>query len=313
VSRPLACFLAFALLFTSAFRAQAEGQEQEAARLEGEGREAFKRGDFPLAAKHFDAANRLSPHAELRYNAALAWERAREPARAADAYEGALRQGGLDQGHQKRAQTALAGLKETLGYVKVPAPISGVLSVAHLTQAPIPAQFHLVPGQYRVQIEGPDGSKITKPISVKAGEVITVEVENASSEPAGTVRRPTTTDEPKETAPEDRPVTTSSSKSTWGWIAIGAGVVSGGVAVYFGTQTLKASKDYEDSDYTDVSARDRGVRNRAITNVAIAGSVIGVGVGAYLLLSGPSKSARKPAPSLRVGLSGPRLSARLDF
>jgi hypothetical protein len=93
------------------------------------------------------------------------------------------------------------------------------------------------------------------------------------------------------------------------------GVVSGGVAAYFGTQTTKAKSDYEDSGFTDADARDRGVRNRLITNVALGGAIVGVGVGSYLLLtSGGKKSTKgRQIPRFAIAVTGPRLDARLDF
>lgn len=295
----------------------AETQEHEAAALEKEGRDAFSAGKFAEAGEKFDAANRLAPHAQLRFNAALAWEKAREPARAADAYEGALRQGGLDDQRERRAQSALAGLKETLGYVKVPRPVSGTLSIAHLSHAPIPAQFHLAPGQYKMDVESADGSKTTKTVSVKAGEVITVEVELESSEPSVAVRTNEPSDStppPDDTQPVD-PTPTGSARKTWGWIAIGTGVVLGGAAAYFGTQTTKAKSDYEDSNFTDADARDRGVRNRTFTNIALGGAIVGVGVGSYLLLTsgGKKTSGGGKSPRFALAVSGPRLDARLDF
>lgn len=315
--RLFGCFL-FALALVVTRPSIAETQEHEAAALEKEGRDAFSAGKFQEAGEKFDAANRLAPHAQLRFNAALAWEKAREPARAADAYEGALRQGGLDDQREKRAQTALAGLKETLGYVKVPRPVSGTLTIAHLTRAPIPAQFHLAPGQYKMDVESPDGAKTEKTVGVKAGEIVTVEVELESSEPSVAIQRTkdasSDSTPPSHDAPLD-PTATGSARKTWGWIAIGTGVALGGAAAYFGTQTTKAKNDYEDSDFTDADARDRGVRNRTFTNIALGGAIVGVGVGSYLLLTSGGKKAAggRPSPRFALAVSGPRLDARLDF
>jgi hypothetical protein len=303
--------LAFVTLFVRP--AFAETQEQQAAALEKEGREAFSAGEFAAAAEKFDAANRLAPHAQLRYNAALAWEKAREFPRAADAYEAALRQGGLQGALEKKAESALAGLKENLGYVKVPRPVSGTLSVAHLSQAPIPAQFHLTPGQYTIQIESASGVKTEKPVSVKAGEVVTVEVEAESAEPGAALPQREAGDDPTTPPPDDRAPAAGSGKKTWGWILVGTGVVLGGVSAYFGTQTTKAKSDFEDSGFTDADARDRGLRNRTITNVALAGAVLGVGVGGYLLLSGTGKSSATRGPRVGLVVRGSGVDARFDF
>jgi hypothetical protein len=284
----------FCLTLAAAAPAWAQSPEDSAAAMDQEAREAFGRGEFKRAAERFEEANRLAPHAELRYNAALAWDKAGEKARAADGYEAALRQGGLDEKRANVAKSALAGLKQTLGYVKFVGPIGGVLSVAHLEHAPIPAQFHLAPGNYDVAVERADGSTGTRSIQVRAGEVVSAELEAEKpvlGDPSPVPHSAAVTeDAPKESIG-------SSSQATWGWVALGGGVVLGGVGAYFGTQTLAAHDDYEASNLTDADARDRGVRDRLITNVAFAGAVVAVTVGGYLLLtSGGSESSARSEP-----------------
>ncbi len=276
-------------LFVMSFAlpAVAESQEEQAAAIDQEARTAFADGDYKLAAERFDEANRLVPHAELRYNAALAWEKAGEKSRAADGYEAALRQGGLDEQRAGSARSALAALKQTLGTVQVLGPLGGVLTVGHLKRSPIPAQFHLAPGSYTLRVERGDGSTATKAVQVRAGEMMSTEVE-APNATLGSARRPQQKPPPQESPP----ALTSSSQATWGWVALGGGVVLGGVGAYFGAQTLAASDDYEASKFTDSDARDRGVQSRLITNIALGSAVVAVGIGSYLLLtSGGSESA----------------------
>src|SRR5215510_11016624 len=91
---------AFVLVIISLTRPVAAADSDttvRAKKIEQEARDAYAQGQFDRAADLFDQANRLAPYPELRYNAALSWDQAGEKARAADAYEGALRLGGLDQ------------------------------------------------------------------------------------------------------------------------------------------------------------------------------------------------------------------------
>ena len=285
------------LATTLTFPALAQSQEDQAAALDQGARTAFADGDFKRAAELFEEANRLSPHAQLRYNAALAWEKAGEKARAADGYEAALRQGGLDDQRAGKARAGLAALKQTLGYVKMPGPLGGTLSVAHQNSAPIPAQFHLTPGTHVIAVQRADGSSTSKSIQVRAGEVVSVEIEAG----VASLRAPAAAPATREVPPaKDTPATTtSSSQATWGWIALGGGVLLGGATAYFGTQTLSASDDYEASKFTDADARDRGVRNRLITNVALGGAVVAVGVGSYLLITSPRSDSEARVPRRR--------------
>lgn len=287
--RLLACIGAIWALLVVTTPARSEPREAEAAELERQAREDFSAGQFAEAGEKFDAADRLAPHPELRFNSAVAWEKAKEPARAADAYERALRRGGLDDKHVRRAQASLAGLKETLGYVKVMKPTGGSVSVAHVARAPVPVQFHLVPGEYQLELEAPDGTRATRPLSVRAGEVVAFEGEVGSSATVTAAPRKTKSEAPSP-RPRETPATGGSSRSTWGWVSLGLGAAFAGAAVFFGTQTLDAADDYEASGYRDASARERGVRNRALTNVALAASVVGLGAGTYLLLSSDPSS-----------------------
>ncbi len=155
-------------------------------------------------------------------------------------------------------------------------------------------------GTHEVSVQRADGSSTTKPIQVRAGEVVSVEVGSGDASLGKPAPTPATRPVP---AGRDTSTTStaSSSQATWGWIALGSGVVLGGAAAFFGTQTLAASDDYEESKFTDADARDRGVRNRLITNIALGGAVVAVGVGSYLLLTNTSSSSEARAPRRRMG------------
>ena len=174
--RRYVAFVVFCLLILVSTSAWGQSQEDQAAALDQQAREAFSKGDFESAAQRFEEANRLVPHAQLLYNAALAWHKAGKRARAADGYEGALRQGGLDTERAGKARAALATLNQVLGTVNISNPLGGVFSVGHLQRTPIPAQFHLEPGSYQLSVERADGSKVHQALQVRAGKVVSVEI-----------------------------------------------------------------------------------------------------------------------------------------
>jgi hypothetical protein len=300
-----------ALLVAAPGAPAAQTQEERAATLDAEARAAFGRGDFAAAAAGFDEADRLAPYTELRYNAALAWERAGERARAADGYESALRRGGLRADLERKARTQLATLKERLGYVRVPAPLGAVVSVAHVQRAPVPLGFHLPAGEHTLSIESADGQTRAVKVALRAGEVTTLDVGGETATPApfrpvASVAPPP----PVAPPPDDGGL---SPRVTWGLVALGGAAVFGGAATWLGFATVSASDDYQDSGYTDGDARDRGVRNRALTNVAIGAAVLSAGVGGYLLLSAAAQGKGSVTPAVSVRIDPLGASGRVAF
>jgi hypothetical protein len=80
----------------------------------------------------------------------------------------------------------------------------------------------------------------------------------------------------------------SHTQRTWGFVALGAGAVLAGTAIFLGTRTLAARDDYNASGLHDVDAHDRAVSLRLWTNVAWGGAALGAGTGVVLLLTTPS-------------------------
>src|SRR5258706_4981671 len=105
--------LVSSLAFVSTARAQ------DASEYDKKARSAFERKDYPAAAEAFEEAYSVKPHPATKYNAALAWDKAQQAARAADAYEAALNTEGLDAGRADAARSRLAALKPQLAYLFV--------------------------------------------------------------------------------------------------------------------------------------------------------------------------------------------------
>jgi hypothetical protein len=281
----------------------------EAADWDQKARVAFGQGDFAGAARAFEEAYRVKPHPATKYNAALAWEKAKEPARAADAFESALAMDGLDDGRAKAARARLAVLKPVLGYVFVEKPIGATVTVAHVADAPVPARFHLAPGSHELLVKRRDGSVVKQPVTLKAGTTISVEVEVAGPVAAAAVEElKPVGDAPGSRTPAQRDSPKQASKGcsscTWGWVALGGAVVAAGAGGYFGLATLSARDDFEDSGKTDADARDRAIQNRTLANVAFGVAAVAGGVGLYLVLSGGSNATGEAAWTLRARPGG---------
>ncbi|MBI3200434.1 MAG: hypothetical protein HYZ29_02755 [Myxococcales bacterium] len=289
----------------------------EASDLDKKARAAFEAKDYTGAAVAFDEAYRSKPHPATKYNAALAWEKANELARAADAFESALASEGLDEGRAKAARTRLAVLKPMLGYVFVEKPIGATLSVAHVTDAPVPARFHLAPGSHKLVLKRRDGSRFDQDVVLKAGAVTTVAIEGGDlpvaekSDPPAPASAPPPA--PRATpAAKPRPSPSASCPScTWGWVALGTGVAAAGAGAYFGVRTLSARSDFDDSGKTDADAHDRAVQSRTLTNVAFGVAAVAGGLGVYLLVSG--RHDDEESATVSVGLTPSGVSSRWRF
>jgi tetratricopeptide (TPR) repeat protein len=286
--------------------AGAETHERAAA-LEQAARAEFARENYPRAAELFEQANRLAPFPEFRYNVALSWDKASEQARAADAYETALRLGGLDAERAGASGARLTALKRELAYVRVLRPLKTVVSVAHLKRAPVPVDLHLEPGKHELVFELSGKTVQRTTIDVRAGETSSVEID--LPEPKTRPRPPVA-----QRAPVREPHTESTSSTrTWGFIALGTGVVLGGVTAYLGVRTLEESERYEDSDLEDLEARDRGLALRTWTNVALAGAIVSAGVGGVLLVLGSGSTEPTSNRGVRIRLTADRVLGGVTF
>src|SRR5580658_7681957 len=95
--RRTGCALAYLVALTSVTvpcwpqqETRTTNRAEAGARFE-EGTKAFDAGDFRRAAAAFEAAYRLAPNTDVLWNAARAWQRAGEAARAATLYSRYLR------------------------------------------------------------------------------------------------------------------------------------------------------------------------------------------------------------------------------
>lgn len=305
-----ACLLALSISGPAA--ASESDTTARAAKLEDEARAEYARGNYGRAATLFEQANRLAPFPELRYNAALSWDQTAEQARAADAYEGALRLGGLEPARVDTASSRLAALKRELAYVRVVRPLGGVVTVAHIERAPIPVDFHLKPGQHEIVVELPGGHVERRSIDARAGVAHSISIDPP---PQQTLERPVRPiAKPPGRAHADTQSDGSSAR-TWGFVALGAGVALGGLTAYLGVRTLDEQERYEKSGFEDRDARDDGVSLRTWTNVALAGAIVSASAGGILLVVGSSSSSSGDASTrgVRLQLTSDRVIGAVTF
>jgi len=276
--------LAALILFASSARAD---DTVSARQKFSEATAAHARGDYAQAARLFEEAHRLAPAAGAKFNAGVAWDRASEPARAADAYETALDMGGLEHDEAEQAQSRLSALKKTLGYLRIDEPLGALVSIPDVVErAPVPVRLHVRPGTYEIRAEV-SGSVVSERVTVGADETKSIAIERPRNAARPDTARPTKPTRPENVLPPDRPTQRpSSAQRTWGWVAIGAGALAAGAAVFLGFKFLDANDEF-DKDRRNIDNHDRAVTLRTATNVAWGGAALLGGTGVVLLLTSP--------------------------
>jgi|GEM_PF-713836 len=271
-----------------------------------QGTAAYGKRDYRNAAAAFERAYRIAPHGSPLYNAGLAWEAANEPARAADAHEGALAAGGLTPAQTRSAQTRLAALEAQLGRLDVTGPEGAVVTVAHVDRAPVPVKIHLAPGEYDVRASFDDGATSEERVSVSAGVPLALTVKPPPPPPPPPP-------EPAPPAPVAKAAPEESgggpSQRIGGFVAIGGGVILAAAGAFVGLRALSARDDFNASGHTDADAHDRAASERIWSTVFFVGAAAAAGAGLALVLTAPSSKASASASiSILPGTASLRVS-----
>jgi len=265
--------LATALLLSPSVHAD---ELDEAKKLEAEAREAFDAKDYEAAARAFARANVMAPRAATKYNEAFAWTKAGKPAPAADAYEAALELG-LEGKLAEAANDRIVELKRELGYLVVPGPAGGKVTVAHAEGRPVPAKIHLPVGKHAVTLQNAEGESAELVVKSAAGVSTILEVPKAL-----TVGTPET-DKPEPDREVGKDEGDGAVMTALGWTAIGLAGAAAAATVVTGVLTLQTVSEYDDSGNVDADLRDRATTYRLTTNVMI-GVSSGLAVTGLLLL-----------------------------
>lgn len=277
------CLALGALIVAAAPPAHADEDKATARELFRAAEAAFSRGEYRAAALAFEAADEKSPSGGAMYNAGVAWDKAGEPARAADALARALASGELTDARLADARRQLAALEKRLGLLSVVAPAGTTFTVAHTKDGRAPGKVHLAPGEHPVRIVRPSGQRETRVIRVTPAQQSKLDLNDEPIEEA--TGAPLTRDVAPKTP-------SASSAPPWGWILVGAGAASAGAGVYLLTRGVSARDDFDHSNRTDQDAHDRAITYRTWSTVALLGGIALAGTGTILVLTAPGGSER---------------------
>jgi hypothetical protein len=167
----------------------------EARRQYNNARKAFEARRYAEAALAFEAAGAYKEHAATLYSAALAWERADQPERAADDFGRALGipaispasggPPGLDADQTAAAKDRLAQLETTLGVLVVRGGGTGWrVQLDELTEVPVPARLHAAPGTHTLFVREPGRPIARRDVSLEAAHTAELEVKSEEKPPS---------------------------------------------------------------------------------------------------------------------------------
>jgi hypothetical protein len=161
-----------------------DGAAAHARALYDSGTQAFAHGRYLEAALDFEVAATFKRSAIALYTAALSWERANAPERAADDYARAVVVGDLPPDTATSASLRLVQLRKVLGAVAVTAPSDWRLQLDDHSEVEPPATLHGSPGVHTITARAPGQPLQRVPVVLRAGEATTSLALPAPSSPA---------------------------------------------------------------------------------------------------------------------------------
>jgi hypothetical protein len=283
-----------------------DARKQAAAKF-AEGMHAFDAGDFTRAGEAFEAAYGFERHEDPLWNAARAWHRAGDLARAANLYARYLHEAPPTAADRAGATAALSQLGERLSRIEV--HLGAGVEDPHVDDVPWDARIvYVVPGMHSVRAHSALG-EVEKRQFAEAGAVVSVLLEPpslatpSSSPPQPSLRQPLET-------------TRAGAVPSSGWspvvVAIegSATLVIAGLATWSGLDTLSTLHAFEAAPTQQTL--DAGRAQEVRTNVLIGFSL---GLAALTGLTAAFLVDWKGShrPSLDVGLGLRSATVRGSF
>jgi hypothetical protein len=253
------------------------------------GTQAFAHGRYLEAALDFEAAATFKRSAIALYTAALSWERANAPERAADDYARAVVVGDLPPDAATSASLRLTQLRRVLGVVSVIAPSDWKLQLDDHSEVEPPAALHGSPGVHTVTARAPGQPLQRISVVLHAGETAPLALPATISPP------------PVAEIPVAR--SGPSARQLTGTVAIGAGVSALLAGTLLGVEALDAAKAYRASPAEATLDHARSLQ--VWTDVALASGGVLLAGGLVLALwpsprpgSGSTRGTLVVAPRL---------------
>jgi hypothetical protein len=296
-------------------------------------RKLMEAGNYGDACPKLAESQRLDPGGGTLLNLAICYEKWGKSASAWVTYQDVIAYARKDgrKSREEYARKQRAELEPTLSHLTLvvsrAAHVPGL--AVKLDGQPLPraawgSSMPIDPGPHQVEASAPGHRSWSRQVDVGArGDNKVVEVPAWGSEaapgssptPSNTATQPSARTSP---APRTREVVESDGgNATLGYVVGGSGIALLGVGSYFGIKAFSTWNDRNDhcpNDRCDAQAvdlADDANRQGNLANVTAGLGLLGVGLGAYLVVSAPSSSDQKPAsarvhvtPTLAAGTAG---------
>jgi hypothetical protein len=256
---------------------------------------SFAQGRFVEAALEFEAAASLKPNSVALYTAALSWERANVPERAADDYGRALTIGGLPGDSSSSAERRLHALEAVLGTLVVDGPSDRQVQLDADSEVPAPAKLHAPAGVHTLTVRSAGRAIIRVPVVLRAAFTTRMDLPLAAPPPAtATTGAPAAAFAPTPARPS------MDTGAAVGWVAVGAGTAILLSGVLLRVEATDSASVYNQNQNLDPALRDRATNLQSWANAAwiAGGTLLPVGL-ALLLWPRPAAAAAHPVAASR--------------
>lgn len=258
------------------------------------GTQSFGQSRFVEAALEFEAAASVKPNSVALYTAALSWERANAPERAADDYRRALVIGGLPTESAATAVRRVQALEGVLGTLVAAGPGEWQVQLDGDSEVPAPATLHGSEGVHTLTVRSPVRPITRVPVTLRAGATTRVDLPVATPAPPGAFAS---------TAPR-APL---DGRAAAGWLAVGAATAVLLSGVLLRVEAVQAGDTYDST--RERAWYDRATNLQTWTNVAwvTGGTLLPTGLA---LLLWPRPTPAPPVPVAGASLSDAWMKGR---
>jgi hypothetical protein len=271
---------------------------QEARQQYQAGMQAYQAKRFVEAALHFEAAVIQRPHAVALYTAALAWEQANRPERAADDFVRSLDVAGLSTSQAQNARERLQSLEKAMGTLEVVAPEGWRVQLDANTGVLVPAHLHAMPGVHTLAVQAPAAPIQHRDVTLELGKTthLTLAAEPVVPPPPHREPAPPAVTPPP---PETPPANMFDLRRAIGFGVAGAGVASLGAGAILGVNALSARDAYNAGPTQ--AAYNHASSLQTWTDAAfITGGILLVGGAALILWPSPKAGRSSEQATLSV-------------
>lgn len=208
-----------------------------------EGVSLFEEGDYERAAIAFARAYELKPSYKILYNIGQTENELKHYARALQAYQKYLAEGGdeVPADRAKELAKIVKRLEALVGRVLIDYPVPGVLIMIdgeRRGETPLEEPVFLDMGNHELELRRGIEVVYRETLRIAGGQVLKVELNAPEAEPKpdqATQAQPTVEPRPQEAAPEEKPEPQPSAPNaqgeksgrTWTWVALGLGAAAG--------------------------------------------------------------------------------------